>query len=289
MPRLPEALVENRQIIRVLDQPGVACIVFRHQYDDLACYAHGLCWLRESRHGNKKRGTLAGFRFNPDLPLLAFENSLRDRQANAPWQRLRPNVLLFLQLLFLLLVVFALVRPYVWTDAASGDHLIVVLDTSASMQATDVAPNRLAEAAREAAAWACTCAVEVVTKSVSALVTVMVLAPGLLARPRSMIHSGVLLFPAACSMLTELCVRLIESDFVTSAAATLIGKTTVPAPAVAAGPFTRRETNREGSTSWVTRCRRTGAPRGGDARAHEALHTDNANGFVAGNNRHAEE
>ena len=81
-----------------------------------------------------------------------WRNLVRDTAANAPWQRLRPNLLLFLQLLFLALLVLALVRPFTWSDAASSDHLILVLDTSASMQATDVVPNRLAEAVREARA-----------------------------------------------------------------------------------------------------------------------------------------
>ncbi len=75
---------------------------------------------------------------------------VRDVAANAPWQRLRPNLLLLLQLLFLVALILALVRPFSWTNAASGSHLILVVDTSASMAATDVAPNRLATATEQA-------------------------------------------------------------------------------------------------------------------------------------------
>ncbi|HEY63023.1 MAG TPA: VWA domain-containing protein [Caldilineae bacterium] len=75
---------------------------------------------------------------------------LRDTAANAPWQRLQPNLLLLLQLLILALLVLALARPFSWTEAAAGDHVILILDTSASMQATDMAPNRLAEAVKRA-------------------------------------------------------------------------------------------------------------------------------------------
>ena len=71
---------------------------------------------------------------------------VRDTAANAPWQKLKPNWLLLLQLLFLAALIFALARPFTWSDVAAGSHLIVVLDTSPSMSATDVGPTRLAEA-----------------------------------------------------------------------------------------------------------------------------------------------
>ncbi len=71
---------------------------------------------------------------------------VRDTAANAPWQRLRPNLLLLLQLLFLIALILALARPFEWRAAAAGSHLILVMDTSASMGATDVQPNRLAAA-----------------------------------------------------------------------------------------------------------------------------------------------
>lgn len=71
---------------------------------------------------------------------------VRDMAANAPWQRLKPNLLLLLQLLFLIALILALARPFVWSDAAAGSHLILVMDTSASMGATDVKPDRLGAA-----------------------------------------------------------------------------------------------------------------------------------------------
>lgn len=71
---------------------------------------------------------------------------VRDTAANAPWQRLKPNWLLLLQLLFLIALIVALARPFTWSEAAASSHLILVMDTSASMGATDVEPNRLAEA-----------------------------------------------------------------------------------------------------------------------------------------------
>ena len=44
---------------------------------------------------------------------LLWRQSTLDREANALWQKLRPNILLFLQLLTLLFLVFALIRPYI--------------------------------------------------------------------------------------------------------------------------------------------------------------------------------
>ncbi len=72
---------------------------------------------------------------------------LRDRQANAPWQKLRRNLLLILQLLILTALVTAMARPALPVPAVASGEVIVLLDASASMNATDVKPTRF-EAAR---------------------------------------------------------------------------------------------------------------------------------------------
>jgi hypothetical protein len=74
-------------------------------------------------------------------------------RANALIQRLRPSWLLFLQLLALSLAVFALARPQTQQKGLTGEITVLVIDSSASMSATDVAPSRFDEAkklAREA-------------------------------------------------------------------------------------------------------------------------------------------
>ncbi len=82
--------------------------------------------------------------------ILLWQMMLRDRQANAPWQRLRRNLLLLLQLLILAALILALARPALSVPAIAGGSSVIVLDASASMNATDVAPSRF-EAARRAA------------------------------------------------------------------------------------------------------------------------------------------
>ncbi len=72
-----------------------------------------------------------------------------DREANTLWQRLRKHLLLFLQLLTLAFFVFALIRPYVNVPTAVSGKIVVLLDASASMRATDVAPSRFDAAKAE--------------------------------------------------------------------------------------------------------------------------------------------
>lgn len=79
-----------------------------------------------------------------------WQRLVRDVEANAPWQKLRRNILLLLQLLLLLLLVIALARPFFRTQGISGRNLILIIDRSASMGATDVDGTRLAAAKQQA-------------------------------------------------------------------------------------------------------------------------------------------
>ncbi len=69
-------------------------------------------------------------------------------RANSLFQRLKWNLLLFLQLLALTLLVLALARPQILQTGFGGKVTVIVLDASASMRATDVAPSRFEEAKR---------------------------------------------------------------------------------------------------------------------------------------------
>src|SRR5579884_968296 len=79
---------------------------------------------------------------------------LEDVQANAPWQRLRFNLLLLLQLLALAALIFSLARPaYSRAHVIAGD-LVVIVDESYGMQAHDVKPSRFAVAQARARSFA---------------------------------------------------------------------------------------------------------------------------------------
>lgn len=82
----------------------------------------------------------------PISSILLWRRSLQDLKANTPFQKLRRNLLLFLQLLATAIGVFALMAPILSAINPERESLIVLLDNSASMGATDVEPNRLEKA-----------------------------------------------------------------------------------------------------------------------------------------------
>lgn len=79
-----------------------------------------------------------------------WRKSIEDLHVNALWQRLRRNILLWLQLAVVALSVLALARPAWQGMRLSGDRFIFLVDNSASMQATDLGRSRLEEAKRRA-------------------------------------------------------------------------------------------------------------------------------------------
>ncbi len=68
---------------------------------------------------------------------LLWKKAIQDLQVNAPFQRLRRNLLLFLQMLLLLLLCLALSRPVVNYTPGAGKLTVILIDRSASMSATD--------------------------------------------------------------------------------------------------------------------------------------------------------
>ena len=79
-----------------------------------------------------------------------WQRTLEDMHVNSLWQRLRQNILLLLQLLLVALLMIACLRPSWEVDRAVNERSIIMVDTSASMVATDVRPTRLDEAKRRA-------------------------------------------------------------------------------------------------------------------------------------------
>ncbi len=82
--------------------------------------------------------------------VLLWERATRDLVARLPMRRLERSLLLLLQILAIALIALALARPLLALRGLVGDAVVFVMDTSASMQATDVAPTRFAAAQREA-------------------------------------------------------------------------------------------------------------------------------------------
>jgi hypothetical protein len=68
---------------------------------------------------------------------LLWRRSVQDMVANAPFQKLRNNLLLWLQLLALLLLVLALARPVGTLGRGQSETIILLLDLSASMQTVE--------------------------------------------------------------------------------------------------------------------------------------------------------
>ncbi len=86
-----------------------------------------------------------------EIPSLALWRSvLNDQRVNSPFQRFKRNFLLLLQILLLVCLVLAAMQPYMPTGADRGEHLPILIDTSASMAAIDeTGESRLAAAKRD--------------------------------------------------------------------------------------------------------------------------------------------
>ncbi len=83
----------------------------------------------------------------PVSTVMFWQQIFEEKQPRSIWQHLRHLLSLLVQLLFLLLLVLALGEPYFKWEVLAARKLVLIVDNSASMNATDAAPTRL-EAAK---------------------------------------------------------------------------------------------------------------------------------------------
>jgi len=77
---------------------------------------------------------------------LLWTRLVADVEANAPWQKLKRSLLLFLQLLLVVILALLAARPFLERPSGLARDIVLVMDTSASMAATDIVPDRLTAA-----------------------------------------------------------------------------------------------------------------------------------------------
>ena len=83
---------------------------------------------------------------------LLWKKAIQDLQANAPFQKLRRNILLLLQLLVLGAAILALGQPRFGGEQVQGSLHVIMIDRSASMQGDDGPGSRLDAAKKQAKA-----------------------------------------------------------------------------------------------------------------------------------------
>jgi hypothetical protein len=64
---------------------------------------------------------------------LLWKEAYKNTQANTPWEKLKVNIMMILQILIILLLIFALMSPFLKFGGKTYKNLIVVIDTTASM------------------------------------------------------------------------------------------------------------------------------------------------------------
>ena len=83
--------------------------------------------------------------------LYLWKEAYKNMEASRPWEKFRNNVLMYLQIAVVLLVILSLAAPYLKTGGIRHGQVIMVLDTSASMNMDyDDRNTRLEQAITEA-------------------------------------------------------------------------------------------------------------------------------------------
>jgi len=82
---------------------------------------------------------------------LLWQKLLKNEQSKTFFEKFVHNILMYLQILTVMLMVVALMSPFIRSEGASGGRKILLFDTSASMQhRTDAGKTRLEDAVEDA-------------------------------------------------------------------------------------------------------------------------------------------
>lgn len=79
---------------------------------------------------------------------LLWNEVYKNTRANTPWEKLRKNIMLLLQIIILLLLILSLMRPFLNFGGKTYKNIILVIDNTASMSAEYGDESRLEEAKR---------------------------------------------------------------------------------------------------------------------------------------------
>ena len=77
---------------------------------------------------------------------LLWNEVYKNTRANTPWEKLRKNIMLLLQIIILLLLILSLMRPFLNFGGKTYKNIILVIDNTASMTAEYGNGTRLEEA-----------------------------------------------------------------------------------------------------------------------------------------------
>lgn len=77
---------------------------------------------------------------------LLWNEVYKNTRANTPWEKLRKNIMLLLQIIILLLLILSLMRPFLNFGGKTYKNIILVIDNTASMSAEYGDGTRLDEA-----------------------------------------------------------------------------------------------------------------------------------------------
>ncbi|WP_113927917.1 BatA and WFA domain-containing protein [Bacillus sp. P14.5] len=80
---------------------------------------------------------------------ILWDHLVQEWKANKWWRKLQRHLLLLLQILIVCLLVLAMAQPFYSGSGISGDHVVVVIDPSASMGAREGETTRFQEAKEE--------------------------------------------------------------------------------------------------------------------------------------------